>query len=247
MGKSRLLLFGLIGVSLAAQNKQPPAELPKFTGGVIEIEVPVSVHDRDGNTVNGLQPRQFRLLDNGKEQDIRVEATYHPLSLVICVQANASMEAVLPQIQKIGSLLESIVIGDQGEAAVIAFDHRLQVLTGFTSEAAKVSEAFKKLKPGSSSSRQIDAVQQAVRMLRSRPSSRRRVILSIAETRDIASETRLREALIEAQVANVTVYTVNVSRMITTLTGKPQPPRPDPLPPAARSMPSQVPATPDTV
>ena len=39
------------------------------------------------------------------------------------------MEKILPQIRKIGSLFDGLVIGDEGEIAVVAFDHRVQVLT----------------------------------------------------------------------------------------------------------------------
>lgn len=214
---------------------------------VTEIVVPVTVKDSSGNFVNGLKPQQFRLLDNEKEQDIKVDAMYFPLSVVVAVQANGAVDAVLPQVKRVGSLIEAMVVGEQGEVAVMAFDHRLQVLQDFTLEREKVSEAFKKLRTGSSSARMIDAVQESVRMLKSRPRTRRRIVLLISETRDVASESRLREALIEAQLANVSVYTVNISRLVTSLTGERVPPRPDPMPPAARSMPSNVPATPTSV
>jgi len=240
----------VISASLPAQD--PPRVMPgtprtDIRVDVTEVVVPVTVKDSEGNFVNGLKPQQFRLLDNDKEQDIKVDATYFPISIVVAIQANGAVDAVLPQIKRVGSLIEAMVVGEQGEVAVLAFDHRLQVKQDFTFDRTKVSEAIKDIKVGSSSARMIDAVQTSVRMLKSRPRNRRRIVLLISETRDVASESRLREALIEAQLANVTVYTVNVSRLVTALTGERVPPRPDPLPPAARSMPSNVPATPTSV
>lgn len=241
-------LFAASGLALFAMAQSTAPEAPTtIRVDVTEIVVPVTALDRDNQPVAGLKPQQFRLVDNGKEQDIKVDAIYNPVSLVVAIQANSSVEAVLPQVRKIGSLLEAQVVGDQGEAAVIAFDHRIRVMQEFTSEADKISQAVAKINPGSSSSRMIDAVQQATRMLRSRPKNRRRIILLVSETRDIASESRMRETLIETQLSNVNIYTVNISRVITTLTGKPQPPRPLAQPPAAYSMPSNVPATPTTV
>jgi len=247
----------LLPLLLAAQQPAPaPAERDKPAGDQPDVTIrttvsvvvaPVTVVDSDGNYVNGLQPHQFHLLDNGKPQDIRVDVAFHPLSIVLAVQANSAMEAVLPKIQKIGVLLQPLVIGDQGEAAVLAFDHRMQLLQDFTSDSDKVAAAVKRIKVGSTSSRMIDAVYESVRMLRNRPANRRRIVLLISETRDIASEGRAREALHAAQLANVSIYTVDVSRLFTTLTAKPQPPRPDPLPPAARPLPPNVPATPTTV
>jgi len=53
--------------------------------------------------------------------------------------------------------------------------------------------------------------------------------------------------VINAQLRNVTVYTVNMSRLLATLSTKPQQPKFDQMPPAARPMPSSVPATPTSV
>ena len=223
---------------------QPPQIIGRAL--VTDVIVPVTVHDRDGNIVNGLQPRNFHLYDNDKEQEIAVDVSFHPISLVIAVQSNASVEAILPQVKKIGSMLESFVAGDQGEAAVLAFDHRFQVKQEFTSDLPKISEALKKLTAGSSSSRLVDAIEYGVRMLRSRPNNRRRVLLLLSETRDNGSEGKLRDTVLAAQLANVSVYTVNMSRMVSTLTKTPDP-RPNTMPPTMRPMPSNVPATPTTV
>jgi hypothetical protein len=46
--------------------------------------------------VDGLQPFQFHLYDNGKEQNINVDVTYQPISLVIVLQANAHVDGILP-------------------------------------------------------------------------------------------------------------------------------------------------------
>jgi len=248
----RLISIGALSLALCAQNSDPRTEEPAQIigrGGVVEIVVPATVHDRDGNIVNGVQPREFHLTDNGKEQNILVDVNYHPISLAILVQANGAIDAILPQVKKIGSLLESLVVGDQGEVAVAAFDHRFQVKQDFTTDLPKISESLKKITAGSSTSALIDAMGQGVRLLKNRPSNRRRVMLVIAETRDYGSEGKMRTVLLDSQFANVIVYTVNMSRMIATVTNKPYP-SPGPLaglPPATYSMPSNVPATPTTV
>jgi VWFA-related protein len=247
---SAILVLALCASAQTPREKTTQADAtprPDFTTTVTDIVVPVTVRDRDGNIVNGLQPRNFHLYDNDKEQEIAVDVNYHPVSLVIAIQANSSSEQVLPQVKRIGSMLESVVVGDQGEAAVLAFDHRFQVKQEFTSDLAQITEAMKKITSGSTGSRLVDAMDYGVRMLRNRPSNRRRVLLVLSETRDRGSEGKLREAVLAAQLQNVTVYTVNMSRMIGTLSEKAQPPRMDPLPPATRSMPSNVPATPNSV
>ena len=211
------------------------------------ILAPVSVVDRHGDNVDGLGPEQFHLFDNGKEQNIKVDVAFPPISLVIAVEANDRVESVLPQIQKIGAMIEPIVIGDQGEASVVAFDSRIRVMQEFTTDSTKITEALKKIHAGSSQNRMIDAVEEGVRELRGRPANRRRVLLLVSETRDKSSEARLRETLILAQVANVSVYTVDISRMVTTVMAKQDPGYIDNRPPAMTPMPSGVPQTPNTV
>jgi VWFA-related protein len=237
----RIMVVGLIALSLCAQQADAPGQV--FRTGVDIVVAPVSVTDDDGNFLSDLKASDFRLYDNQKPQDIRVDVSFTPISLVVAVQASWNMEAVLPTLQKVGSLFQGVVTGEQGEVAVLSFDHRIQVLQDFTTDGDQISQAFKKLKQGSTSSRMIDAVMEGSRMLGRRPDGRRRVLLLISETRDGGSENRARNALLEAQFNNILLYTVNVNRLITTLTAKTQPPRPDPLPPGARPLPAGVPPT----
>lgn len=249
-----LVAVSICAVFLATRPATPQQQAPEEETiptiertTVTQVVAPVTVLDRGGNYVNGLQPQQFHLFDNGKEQDIKVDVAFQPISMVIAVQANDHVEAILPQIQKIGNLIEPLVIGEQGEAAVLAFDHRFRIMQDFTSDSDKIAAAVKKIKAGSSQSRLIDAVGRSIQMLRNRPQNRRRIILLISETRDKGSESRVREALNFIQVQNVSLFSVDVSRFLTTLSAKEMPPRPDPLPPAMHPLPPNVPATPNNV
>ena len=242
---------------LAAQQQTPPqpqqeqGQTPPtiFKGGVQLVTAPVLVYDRDGNYVNGLQPFQFHLYDNSKEQNINVDVTYEPISLVICLQANAHVEGLLPQVRKIGNLISPLLIGDQGEAALIAYDSRIRTLQDFTSDSELITKAVQNIYAGSNANRMIDAVAAATRMLNHRPPNRRRIILLIGETRDLSSETRLREALIDLQLNNVMFYSVDMSRLFSTVTAKADPGRQRQAPPATMSqvLPNFVPATPTTI
>jgi len=243
----RVFLIALLCGLLVAQESDTidPSLTIKTTVDV--VTTPVLVTDRDGGWVHGLQPEQFHLFDNEKEQNIKVDVTYIPISLVIVVEASSRVEAILPQIQRIGGLIQPLVIGDQGEAAVVAYDSRIRTLQDFTPDSEKVTQAVKKIQAGSLSSRMVDGVFEGTRLLRNRPTGRRRIMLLVGETRDFGSAGRAREALLNLQLNNVVFYSVDVSRLISTITQKAPAPRPDPLPPAAYPLPSGVPATPNTV
>jgi len=139
------------------------------------------------------------------------------------------------------------VIGEAGEAAVITYDHRVRVVQEFTSDADKVTQAVKKLTPGSMSSRLVDAVYEGTRLLRSRPANRRRIMLMVGETRDFGSQGSARETLMSLQLNNVVFYGVDVSRVVSTLTARQPAPRPDPFPPASKPLPGGVAPTPNNV
>lgn len=185
------------------------------------VMTPVTVTDRGGNVVNNLTPKDFRLTDNGKVQSITEDVAVHPISMVIAVQANAEVEKMLPAIQKVGSAISAQILGDDGEAAVIEFDHRIQTLSDFTSDPDKLSAALKKLKAGSGSSRLNDATIESVNLLRRRPVSRRRILLLIAESRDNGSELKAREVLSAAEFADVVIYAIDISKFVASVTAPP--------------------------
>jgi VWFA-related protein len=138
-------------------------------------------------------------------------------------------------------------LGDQGEAAVLAFDHRIRTLQDFTTEKGKIDAAFKKLTPGSSTSMLNDATMQAINTLRNRPQDRRRIIRLISETRDVGGSFRPREVMTAAQFANVIIYSIDISHFIRSLTRKPPVPRPDAIPPEAHHSPTGQVMTPTAV
>ncbi|MEO7142880.1 MAG: VWA domain-containing protein [Bryobacteraceae bacterium] len=222
-------------------NKQPVIQTT-----VKVVIAPTTVTNDHGDYIPSLLPRDFSLYDNGKLQRVTQDIAFEPLSLVIAIQASANMEAVLPKIQKIGALLNAQVLGENGEVAILCFDHRIQTLTDFTNNTDQIEAALKKLKPGSTSSRFNDAAMAGVRMLRHQPPDRRRVLLMIGETRDNSSELHPRDILTESEFDNITIYTLNVSHLIAAFTSTAEPPRPPAVPADAQHLPAGVASTPTT-
>jgi VWFA-related protein len=239
------LLCGSVAFVLVAQQppaKQapaPPVDLlnqphPDIIVTVQQVIAPVLVYDRKHNYVNGLTPDQFRLYDNDKEQNLlTVDVSYTPISLVVAVQANVEADKILPKVNNVGSMLKPIILGDQGEAAVIAYDHRVRLLQPFSSDADDITKAIKSIKAGSTSCRAIDAVEQSVFLLNHRDKKRRHILLMIGEGRDAGSQAHARETLEKVQLSNVEVYWVDMSHIIGKLTTPPPDPRPAAQPPAA--------------
>jgi VWFA-related protein len=246
-----VLILLVCAVGLA--QTPPPADPPKadkdtvITTNVNVVIAPTTVLDRHGNYVNGLQLQDFELYDNNKPQKINADVRDEPLSLVIAVQKSNNLNDILPKIQRIGSMLNDLISGQDGETAVLAFDHRIQVMQDFTHETEKISEAMKNLRPGSTNHAVNDVVMEAVRMLKKRPADRRRVLLLIAEKRDKGSQNRLRETITETEFANVAIYSLDISSLVAGLTGKAIPPPPPSIPTTAQHIPSGGAQTPTTI
>lgn len=227
------LYIGLSGTMLPQAAPENPYTIREE---VINIVVPVTVRRPDGTPVGGIRSQQFRLFDNRRLQDIRVDADYLPVSLVLVVQANSRAEGAIKRVKETPAIMQNLIIGEQGEAAVLAFDHRMQLKCDFTTDYNKLKAGIDDIKPGSSTAALNDAVMTAVNMLRRRDKHRRRVILLIAETRDGGSEQSTRNVVSAAEMNNIQVYAVNISQVLKQLTSTPQPPRPDPIPPEARGL-----------
>ena len=251
MRKAWILLICAAGL---AQNppaqQQPPSQEDvglKLGVSVNVVIAPTTVRDKSGSFVDGLQLQDFTLYDNNKPQRITADVRDEPLSLVVMVQKTTNLNDILPKIQKVGPMLTDLMAGQNGEVAVLAFDHRIQLVQDFTSESMKVSQALKSLRPGSTTHAVIDAEMEAIRMLRRRPVDRRRVLLIIAEKRDKGSSARLREALTEAEFANVAIFSLDISSLAATLTGTAIPPPPPPIPVTAQHVPAGAALTPTTI
>src|SRR5580700_6937663 len=87
------------------------------------VNTPAVVHDSKGNLVLNLTQNNFRILDNGVQQKVEgFDMGGAPISLAIVVETSSRVEALLPAIQRTGSLFSQTVLGEDGEAAVITYN-----------------------------------------------------------------------------------------------------------------------------
>ena len=197
----------LLPVLLLAQEPPPIARVP-----VRLVIAPTSVTDQHGRFINGLGEQNFTLFDNDVPQQIHEDADFLPISLAVAIQNNNAMEGVLPQIHQLGPLLGTLVVGEGGEAAILTFNQKVELVQDFTGDLGRLTQALKHVDTSYSKSHLIDATLQSIRLLNARPPERRRILLLISETRDQGSESKLRDAVAEAEVNNILIYSMNISR-----------------------------------
>lgn len=242
------------------QAPASPSAQANIKQRVVLVGTPVTVRDAQGQLVNGLEPPNFRITDNGAEQKIlHFDVGEQPVSLVVLVETSSRIAPFLAQIQKAGILLTQNVMGSSGEAAVVGFDDGVNKLQDFTSSGDSIENTIAHLEAGTSGARLFDAMSIAVEMLSSRPPSasadaslpkpmdgaaspapaRRRVLLIVAEALDTGSETKLGAVLRQAQLANVTIYSVGLSTTRAELQSKKQDEPLEMTPPGINRLPPQ--------
>jgi VWFA-related protein len=181
------------------------------------------------------------VFDNGLEQRLEEDGFDRggaPLSVAIVVETSSRIEALLPAIRRTGILFTQTVLGESGDAAIIGYHDTVTKLLDFTGEHEAIERTITSLNRGTSGARLYDGLSQAVRLLRDRPADRRRVIITLAEATDTGSEARLGDVLREAQLANITIYSVGLSTTAAELRGpQRQASAPSATPPGTMGLP----------
>ncbi len=237
----------------ASIQQAPPEAQAKLKVRVALVTTPVTVRDSKGSMVPDLEVKDFRVTDNGVQQKIsHFDLGGDPISLVILMETSSRIEPLLPQLRKSGILFTQTVMGPSGEAAVVGFNDGVDKLQDFTTSADQIEKTVTRLQAGTSGSRLYDAMAVGVEMLTGRPQAtpekpgHRRVLLILSEATDVGSEAKLGEVLRQAQLANVTIYSVGLSTTAAELRQKPKDTRIRSTPPGTFPLPPQpgVPQTP---
>jgi VWFA-related protein len=215
----RCLISLLVTFALTAQDA-------RFGVQTRLVLVPVTVTGANGRAIDGLEMKDFVLLDEGRPQKVTVDTIatgVAPIALVIAIQASGISKAVLEKVYKIGAMIQPLVTGERGCAAVMSFSERIVWIQECTNSDDAIARALEKVRPGAAkSARMLDAVHESIERLRQRPNSRR-VLLLISESRDRGSETALDQVAVAAQTAGVTVYAATYSAFKTGFTSKSSP------------------------
>src|SRR5450631_75575 len=125
----RVFIF-LIAISMAGQDV-------RFDARSRLVLVSVTVTNAKGRVVDGLEASDFVVLDNGRAQTVVVDTIatgVAPIALVVAVQSSGISGAVLDKVRKIGSMIQPLVTGDRGCAAVVSFAERIKWLQECTND-----------------------------------------------------------------------------------------------------------------
>lgn len=171
------------------------------------VVAPVTVIDASGNFVENLKKSDFSVLDDGVPQSItRCELTMEPVAAVIVIQANDGVAPLLDEVHPLGPLFSDLLLDGPGQAAVVTYADKVQVVQGFSNDSAMLAVTLHRISANGGRARLNDALERAVSMLAGRKRPERRVIIVISEGFDRGSTTSAAEVVRAASESNVEIY-----------------------------------------
>jgi len=194
------------------------------------VSTPVTVINSKGDYVFDLEERDFEVLDNGVRQHIeQFSLEQRPLAAVIVVETNSASEALLDEVRPLGPVFSNLMLGPQGEAAVVTYGDQIRDFQDFTQSGDVLESALRRLEPRGGSQHLNDALAHAIALLESQPKEDRRIIVAFSDGHDLGSKTAKAEIVQRALDGGITIYGLGFSQTHALLTKQPKAPPPDPL------------------
>lgn len=215
-----VLLLGLTVFSFAVRA-QDSDDVIRVDTELVAFEVTVS--DKDGKPVRGLDAKDFKVFENGVERQIdffepiRRQNENRPLSIVFALDVSGSMTT--DELLKLQSALQQFVkrLADYNSYfAVMTFGMEVKTLQSFTNKPTKLEKTFEKILRDQDglSTHAYDAVDEAVRLLRKKspPTIKnqlpKKAVILITDGFPVGDTVSPKTVIERANEAETTVYSV---------------------------------------
>jgi Ca-activated chloride channel family protein len=199
-----LLVFCFLP-SVFAQNED---EVIKVESSLVVLNATIT--DVRGNFIAGLKQTQFKILEDGREQEIAFfEAEKTPFAAMILLDTSGSMESRISMARAAAiNFLDGLRIEDV--AAIYNFDSKVSLVQDFSNSRDIVPGVFELKANGMTVLN--DAIYQAARELAKRPEKRKAIIV-LSDGADTKSKFTGDKALKAALAAGATLYTIDMSAL----------------------------------
>ncbi len=222
-----LLIFGIISTSSAQKQKPPnPVGPDPSEDNIVRVEttlvtIPVGVRDRKGRFILSLSLKDFRLYEDGVEQEIAYfespgetinappNSPEKPFTIALLIDASDSTEFKLEQIQRTAIAFVNLLRrGDR--VIIVAFDKRVQVLAEATNDRNVLGDAIRRTRSGGGTSLYA-ALDTVLNERLSRLGGRKAVVL-LTDGVDTASKGSTAESTIRAaEESDASIFPIQFS------------------------------------
>lgn len=196
--------------NLVATADRTPDRL-RFSVATSQVLVPVTVTDGSGHPVAGLTSHDFRLFEDGLEQDVDLlldEAT--PLTLAVVVDVSGSMRSKIQDAASaLGELLDAL--GPRDRAFLLGFHRWVVTLQEVTHDHSLVADALSRFEPTGGTAMFDGIVEGLYRLYKMGPRTRRALVL-LSDGFDNASINTPHETVAAAKATGIPIYTIGLGK-----------------------------------
>jgi VWFA-related protein len=181
-------------------------------GDVIRVDttlvtLPVSVMDRDGRYVPNLRKENFRVWEDGIEQNVAFFSSVDkPFSVVLMIDTSSSTRFRLEDIQDAAITFVNQLRPDD-QVMVVSFDDSVKVLTEFTNDRSRLSRAIQRTHTGDGT-RLYDAVDMVINQRLNQVKGRKAVVLFTDGVDTTSRRATYETTVLDAEELDALVYPV---------------------------------------
>ena len=194
------------------QDQTPTGPEEVEAGDVIKVNttlitIPVSVMDRDGRYIPNLQKEDFRIWEDGVEQEVAFfQSVDKPFSVVLMLDTSPSTQFRLEDIQDAAmSFVDQLRPDDR--VMVVSFNDNIKVLSDFTTDRSKLHKAIQRSRTDDGT-RLYDAVDMVINEQLSRVQGRKAIVLFTDGVDTTSKRASFESNITDAQELDALIYPV---------------------------------------
>jgi len=171
------------------------------------VTIPVTVLDRDGRFISGLRQEDFRIFEDGVEQQVSFFGTVEqPFTVALVLDTSGSTRFKMDEIQDAAiAFLDQLRPDDR--VLVVSFDDDVRLLSPPTNDRARLREAVRRTRTGGGT-RLYDAVDYVFKQQLSRVRGRKAVVLFTDGVDTTSKRAGYQSTLADAEELDALVYPV---------------------------------------
>jgi VWFA-related protein len=205
-----VVIVSAILLAEAATFGQQSQEAFRFKTGVELINITATVTDGNGRFVSGLQKGDFRVFEDGEEQQItHFNSERVPVSLGLVVDTSGSMEGEKWMAAKaaLNRFLYHLLDRDD-DVFLYRFDNMPELVEGWTTDRERIANGLARIRPRGATS-MYDAVADAIPLAQN-GRHRKKALVVISDGNDTNSRTTIRELKQLIRETEVLVYAIGI-------------------------------------